>query len=280
MRQSSYTKSNMRKLLSLLILAATLCATAQNAATVTADIVSVKANPKETGDGGIAMRPDGLYTENAPLSFIIRVAFNQQFPDSQIVNMPAWADQHFDITAKVSEGMPDLKSLPRAQYLALRGQLLLQALTERFQFKSHIEEREGPVYALVLAKGGSKLHITPPNPPAEYITPNGQHVQLGLSVTNNSITGHAIPISDLVNALRHDSHLGRTVIDRTGLTGKYDFVLHWTPDSATPQDNGTLETNYPELFTAIQEQLGFRLEPAKGPVSTLVIDHIEKPSSN
>jgi uncharacterized protein (TIGR03435 family) len=244
------------------------------------DVISVKPNPHDVG-GGISLRPDGLYAENAPLRFLIRVAFNQQFADSQIVNMPSWADDHFDIVAKVSVGMPDLHSLDRARYIALRSQLLQQALIERFQLKTHTELRQGPVYTLVVAKSGTKLHVTPPNPPSEYVTPEGQHVQLGLSATNKSIAGHAVPLADLVKAMRSSAGLDRVVIDRTGLTGNYDFALNWTPDLApAPQDNGAPATNFPSLFTAIQEQLGLKLEPTKGPVSTLVIDHVEKPSVN
>jgi uncharacterized protein (TIGR03435 family) len=249
-------------------------------ATPTIDVISVKPNPHNQG-GGIALRADGLYAENAPLRFLVRVAFNQQFADNQIANMPAWADDHFDIAAKVSPGMPDLHGLDRARYTALRSQLLQQALTERFQLKTHTEVREGPVYALVVAKGGAKFYATPANPPRDYVTAEGQHVQLGLTATNHMIAGHAVPLSDLVHALRSAANLDRVVIDRTGLTGTYDFALSWTPDTASaPTENGAPGNDLPILFTAIQEQLGLKLIPTKGPVDTLVIDRLEKPSEN
>ena len=276
----AFMKHRSLRAIVLALLFATTLAAQTPTATPSIDVISVKPNPHDVG-GGIALRPDGLYAENAPLRFLIRIAFNQQFAESQIVNMPSWADDHFDIVAKISVGMPDLQSLDRAHYTTLRSQLLQQALIDRFQLKTHTELREGPVYALVIAKSGSKLHATEPNPPREYVTPEGERVQLGLTVTNNMIAGHAIHIADLVKAMRSSAGLDRVVIDRTGLTGNYDFVMNWTPDLApTPQDNGAPATNFPSLFTAIQEQLGLKLEPARGPVNMLVIDHVEKPSVN
>jgi uncharacterized protein (TIGR03435 family) len=265
--------------IALLFVVTTGMAQTRSAAPVI-DVISVKPNPGDKG-GGITMRPDGLFAENAPLRFLIRIAFNQQFADSQTVNMPSWADDHFDITAKVSGGMPDLPSLDRAHSVALRSQLLLQVLAERFQLKTHTEVREGPVYALVIAKGGPKLHESAPNRTPEYVTPAGQHVQLGLTATNTLIAGHVVLISDLVHALRSAGNLDRVVIDRTGLTGTYDFALNWTPypESAT-LDNATPDSDFPSLFTAIQQQLGLKLIPIKGPVDTLVIDRLEKPSAN
>jgi len=272
----------MRKsLLSIAFFAASICLAAQDKASPTIDVISVKASPKITNNGGIAMRADGLYIENAPLNFVIRQAFNAQFSDSEIVNMPSWAEDHFDIIAKVSEGMPVLGSLDRTHYTALRSQLLQQVLTTRFGLKTHTEVRQGSVYDLVPAKGGARIHATPANPPEEYISPDGRHVPRGLSVTNSSILGHGVPLAELIKSLRQSAHLDRVVIDRTGLTGNFDFALNWTPDSAAgPQDNGAPEASYPALFTAIQEQLGLKLEPARGPINTLVIDHVEKPSAN
>ena len=263
----------------LLFAIATCLAQTPNAAPVI-DVISVKPNVQDHG-GGIAMRPDGLYAENAPLRFLIRMAFNQQFADDQIANVPSWADEHFDITAKVSADMADLHSLDRAQYTALRSQLLRQALTDRFQLKTHAETREGPVYALVVAKGGAKFGATPPNPPREYVTADGQHLQPGLTATKGMIGGHNVPLSDLVHALRSAANLDRVVVDRTGLTSNYDFALNWTPDTTQPPaDDGAHANDLPTLFTAIQEQLGLKLVPTKGPVETLVIDHVERPSAN
>jgi uncharacterized protein (TIGR03435 family) len=93
------------------------------------------------------------------------------------------------------------------------------------------------------------------------------------------VRGAAAPISNLTGLL--SQQLGRTVIDRTGLTGKYDFVLKWTPDTAyhVESDNDG-PPDGPSLFTAVQEQLGLRLESAKAPVEFLVIDHVEKPDAN
>jgi uncharacterized protein (TIGR03435 family) len=96
------------------------------------------------------------------------------------------------------------------------------------------------------------------------------------------VTGQAIPVANLVHLLARQ--LGRTVVDKTGLTGNYDFTLKWAPDESQGppgMDNGSPpDSSGPSLFTAIQEQLGLRLEAQKGPVEILVIDHVERPSDN
>ena len=94
----------------------------------------------------------------------------------------------------------------------------------------------------------------------------------------------AVPIATLVQFLSRQP-LGRTVLDKTGLTGNYDFTLQWTPDdlqraASTATDYVPPESAWPSLFTALQEQLGLKLEPQKGSVQALVIDHAEKPSGN
>jgi uncharacterized protein (TIGR03435 family) len=149
---------------------------------------------------------------------------------------------------------------------------MLQAvLAERFQMKVHQEDREAPIYALIVAKNGSKL---------KEATEAGAD---SLNVERGQIIGHSLSLQELAKGLT-GGNTGRVVVDRTGLTGKYDFTLTWTPDqgAAPPGPDGGATENVPgpSIFTAIQEQLGLKLEPAKGPVKTLVIDHIERPSAN
>ena len=91
---------------------------------------------------------------------------------------------------------------------------------------------------------------------------------------NRELTAHDIPMASLASTLEGQVH--RTVIDKTGLTGSYDFTLKWSPD-----DGSTAQTDAaPYIFTALQEQLGLKLQPAKGPVETLIVDHAEMPSEN
>jgi uncharacterized protein (TIGR03435 family) len=97
-------------------------------------------------------------------------------------------------------------------------------------------------------------------------------------IGSGQLSGKAIPISSLVEMLSNQLH--RPVVDKTGLTGKYDIDLHWTPDSLSASQAPPADASGPDIFTALQEQLGLKLNPAKAPVETLIIDHIEPPSEN
>ena len=160
-------------------------------------------------------------------------------------------------------------------------------LADRFKLKVHPETREQPVYALVIAKNGPKL--TEAKSGDTY--PNGIKDAFdghtGPGVVNSSkhrIAGQAIPISTLVMILTQT--VDRTVMDKTALTGKYDLKLDWTPETAASTSPGTdsavppPDDSGPSIFTAIQDQLGLKLEPAKAQVEVLVIDHVEQPSPN
>jgi uncharacterized protein (TIGR03435 family) len=154
--------------------------------------------------------------------------------------------------------------------------LMMQSLlADRFRLKAHFDTREMPVYELVLAKGGSKLK--------EDSDPTKRRVAVGESL----IRATAAPISVILDALECAPDLGgREVVDRTGLTGTYDFSLKWTPlqTTAAPGDGNrslsSADAGGASLFTAIEEQLGLKLVPAKGSAQVLVIDHIEQPSPN
>jgi bla regulator protein BlaR1 len=155
------------------------------------------------------------------------------------------------------------------------GLMMQSLLADRFQLKTHFETKEMPVYELVLAKGGSKLK--------EDSDPTKRRVAVG----GSTIRATAAPISVIFDALECAPDVGgREVVDRTGLTGSYDFSLRWTPlqTAAAPGDgNGSLSPADAEgasLFTAIEEQLGLKLVPAKRSAQVLVIDHIERPSPN
>jgi uncharacterized protein (TIGR03435 family) len=245
------------------------------------DVVSVKPNNSGQKGGSISLRADGLYVEHAPFRFLLIAAYGHDFAEDHIVNMPAWAGDQFDVVAKVADAdLPKLKDLPREPYIEMRSQLLRAVLAERFQMKTHTEVRQGPVYALVVDKGGAKIKPSGENPPADWVSSSGQHVQGGTTATSGLISGHVVPIAMLVRSLMSAGQLDRVVVDRTGLSGNYDYALNWTPDPTSGAAEEPSDTSLPSLFTAIREQLGLRLEPATGPVNTLVIDHVEKPSGN
>jgi uncharacterized protein (TIGR03435 family) len=180
--------------------------------------------------------------------------------------LPAWADQYrFDIEAKTDDDTTAVMEKLSVQGQGNLGRDMLQSLlADRFQLRVHYESRMQPIYELVLAKGGFKLKPLPADQ-----KPGGMSGRPGEMIV------HGMSIAAFADFLSMSNLAGRTVVDKTGLTGNYDINLKWTPDD----QQGTPDAG-PTLFTAIKEQLGLKLEPAKGPVDTLVIDHVEKPSEN
>jgi uncharacterized protein (TIGR03435 family) len=158
---------------------------------------------------------------------------------------------------------------------------MLQALlADRLQLKTHWEQRPGSGFNLVLAKGGSKLQPTKvdpaepadPSEPAPVANALGPEVHAGGSREGRVIECRRFTMRSITAML--GTQLQAPVVDRTGLTGTFDFTIQFNLDNSTEPDA------YPTLFSAIQEQLGLKLESAKGPLDTLVIDHVERPSEN
>jgi uncharacterized protein (TIGR03435 family) len=177
---------------------------------------------------------------------------------------PAWIDRDkFDLEAKFdAASAPDAKLTYRQ-----RADMLQPLLADRFKLKFHHETKQFPVFDLVIAKGGPKLQPSPP----EHLTVKGVGGGTCL-ISRGGFEG--CDVDKLIGTLRYAS--GRTVIDKTGLTGRYDFSLHWSPEN-TPPDSPNAG---PSVFTAVQEQLGLKLEPATAPLDVLVIDSAEKPSED
>jgi uncharacterized protein (TIGR03435 family) len=202
------------------------------------------------------LQPGGRYlATNLTLKSLIANAY--AVPEFRISGGPGWRDlDKFNIEAKVGRPLPPWPDSNKEL------NLMLQSLLEvRFKLTLYRETREQPVYELVAAKGGAKLKLAKADESA------------GFEMDTGRIHGKAVPLEYLATNLAY--LLGRTVIDKTGLAGKYSFALTYTPDDAPPAD-----TNGSSLFTALQEQLGLKLESSKGPVELLVIDHAEKPDAN
>jgi uncharacterized protein (TIGR03435 family) len=272
------------------------------------EVASVK--PNKSGDGRvmIGVQPGGRFTAtNVPLRLLIRNAY--QLQDFQIIGGPDWlTSDHFDIVAKAEGG--DIGDPFRAEKQGepSRGQLMLRALlAERFKFEAHTENREMPIFALVLARSDGKLGpqlqksstdcealraagrgrgpVGPPPPPGP--PQPGDRMQCGIRIAPGNMVVGGSTLTQFANSI--GMFVGRTVVDRTGLTGAYDFNLTWTPDqianrppgSPEPLINGVpIDPNGPSIFTAVQEQLGLKLDSQKGPVSVLVIDRVEHPVEN
>jgi uncharacterized protein (TIGR03435 family) len=226
------------------------------------DVVSVKPSQPGESNRWHRMTADGI-SMGMSLKALIMSAYSI-LRDDQISGLPGWAGSaQFDVEAKMDEdAAASLAKLPQSEQSNQRRLMLQALLVDRFGLKVHHETRELPVYRLVIAKGGLKMQETSANEIA------------GVSFGRGQYTARGVPISGLVMILSAWS--GRLVVDKTGLTGHYDAKLQWTPDDAAgqSQDSG------PSLFTAIQEQLGLKLESSKEPVDTIVVDHVEGPSEN
>jgi uncharacterized protein (TIGR03435 family) len=192
----------------------------------------------------------------------------------QIEGGPSWlALERFDIEAKVDDATALLmEKLGSEDRVKLKRQLIGQLLAERFKLTVHWQTKELPVYALVQAKGGSKL--TPSTDTSG---------SSGTSSSRGSLKASGVTMARLAETLTSilDREAGRIVVDRTGINGRYDLALEWSPEdgSSNSAANGG-QNSGPSIFTALQEQLGLKLEASRGPVKTLVIDHVEQPSEN
>ncbi len=231
------------------------------------DVVSVKPVEEQTCRQGARLRmtADAVNIFCVPLELVIEQAYDLIGPD-RIVGMPEWANitnsGGYEINAKVaSQDVERYGKLNREEKL----QMLQPLLEDRFHLKAHLETRVMPVYDLVVGKGGPKLKEATADE-------SDKAPRLG-GVAVGKIVSVASPLKYL--ALLLTSEVERPVADRTGLTGKYDFTFEYTPAASA-----LAESEGPSIFTAIQDQLGLKLVPAKGPVPVLVIDHVEKPSPN
>lgn len=212
------------------------------------------------------------FTASSTVRRMIEFAYNLR--DFQLAGGPDWiSSTTWDIAVKVDQPAPNWSNLSSEVRRTIQSQRMQAVFAQRFGLKCHFEIRQLPVYNLVVAKAGSKFKETAANAAQKgSISWNGNNRQ-------NRIDALGIKMNDLAASL--SGALGRTVIDKTNLTGLYDFTLNWTSDStASTQPSDSESPPGPSLVTAVQEQLGLRLESAKGPVPVFVIDSIERPSEN
>jgi bla regulator protein blaR1 len=268
-------------------------------------VATIKPTSEEDGRVRAMMIPDGISLRGVPPAMLLQQAFGVE--RDRIVGAPDWVrSRRFDIEAKVApEDAPKLDKLKMEQ----RRVMILPLLEERFGLKYHHEVRELPTYSLVVTKGGSKLKestapVGPPpgapqgsggpgapdgpggsgGPPRDPVGNRGM-----MRVMPGNLEANGATIAFLAHALSNS--VGRTVVDKTGLTGNYDFKLNWTPDPGSmppggpglggpPQGDASVDPDGPTLFTALEEQLGLKLQSEKGKVDVIVIDHIDLPTEN
>ena len=206
--------------------------------------------------------PNGLSATCVPALFVVEFAYHLMDP-ARIVGLPKWAtgSEMYAIDARVSaQDAEAFYKLKRDQ----KSGMMQAALAERFGMKAHYETRELPAFALVIAKSGSKMK----NPSQDKTSQS----QFGGS--DGEVEWVNAPLKDLLFLLAKET--GRPVVDHTGLSGKYDFTLKYTPLAGASTD----ESGRPSIFTALEEQLGLKLVSAKEPVEVLVVDSLQEPAEN
>jgi bla regulator protein blaR1 len=233
------------------------------------DTVSVKpSNPNSSHGTVVDVTPGGtLHAVNATLKDLIETAYDVR--SFQIEGAPRWADANeYDVDATPGTHQQGAAA-SRLGWTNVRFQV--QALLkDRFQLQLHPETRIAPIYSPAIAKAGIKssgLSAT-------------QSPQRGITAGQGTMLGEAASMTQL--AYKLSRLLQRPVVNNTALAGNYDFKLEWTPDlSPSAPDGQPVETSLgPSLFSALQQQLGLRLEATKGPMDVIVIDHVDKPSEN
>ena len=287
------------------------------AATFQYEVASVKVSKQASGNGmfrmGMRYTDDGVSVENFPLMMLFQNAYG--VGKDRISGTQDWMNsERYDIEAKIDPArVEDFKKLTPDEMKLARQYMLQVLLADRFKLTLHRETKELAVYNLVVAKGGSKLQETKPEEKSAdadksakdklsdslaaakgsgsgpssgpTVVSGGKSVSLsgagggGASISfsrggTRSTNGRGVTMEMLVNNLANIC--GRPVFDKTGLTGKYDYKLEYAPEDAQQDPDSNAAT----IYTAVQEQLGLKLESAKGPVEIFVIDHAEKPSGN
>ena len=238
------------------------------------DVVSIK--PNKSGSGGMMINEqnDSFSATNVSLKMMLVNAYDVK--EYLISGLTGWANsERFDIKAKIVDmDAAALKKMTDKQ----RDAMLQQLLADRFHIKVHLQTEVLPIYEMVVAKGGAKITAVEPPGPDPDADKNKEFKGMGrgsMRVSNTELNAHDVPLESLAYTL--SGRLSRTVVDKTGLKGKFDLSLTWSPDDGS---TAASDSSAPSLFTALQEQLGLRLQPAKGPVDTLVVDHVEMPSEN
>ena len=236
------------------------------------DVASVRQNLSPEPRWRMSLTEDGVSAKDVTLLYVVEEAYGL-YDEQFWSGIPQWIkEKRFDIAAKY-----DVEKYPQIT-LEQRRAMLQQLLSERFKLLVHHEQRAFPLYALTLAKGGPKFEETKPE--GSHVSSYGPtcHVlRSKMGLTEMKGCSMARLAQNLTGWTRND--LGRTIVDHTGLAGRYSFSLNWTPDTA-PASNSLDVGEGPSIFTAVQEQLGLLLKPEKGLLDTIVIDHVEMPTEN
>ena len=304
-----------RASLSMLLIAVTTIAwtpsLAQSPPAPAFEVASVKPNRSGAGFTTFGVRPGGRFlATNASVRDLIRLVY--QLQDFQIEGAPAWIDtERYDINAKAEGELPALPPDLETAAPPLAFQMVRSLLADRFKLAAHLRTKDAPIYSLVLARterkpgpqlqaaqvdcaairaargaaprGGPRLPPPPPPPPPP--PGPGQHPACGVSNAPGYLGAGGMALSALTPVLSRV--VGRPVVDRTELAGRFDLTLEYMPEqlrqSDMPLPPGAPpppRADAPSIFSALQEQLGLKLEAQRGPIEFLVIERIERPTEN
>jgi uncharacterized protein (TIGR03435 family) len=240
------------------------------------EVASVKSNKSGTTQANIGMPPNGVNFVNLPLRGIIQLAYGINQP-SKLVGVPDWAvTERYDISARAAGPITQEDR-----------RLMLQALlADRLKLVARLEKREVSILALMLARNDGKLGknlveskgcIAPGSAAARDAAPGAQICGLKAGGAGKIVLA-GTPIQQFTSIL--GVMLGRTVVDKTGLTGSYDIDLTFTPEQPIPANvnipGPSADPNGPSIYTAVREQLGLKLESQKDQEEVLVVDHVDR----
>jgi len=233
-------------------------------------VATIKPSRPDAPRGGYGIRGQDVTTTNVTVSWMIKLGYNVHA--NQISGAPAWVDsERYDTV-----GRSDTPGEPSRDQMKLMIQKLL---VDRFQLKFHRVKKELPVYAMVVAKSGPKLTVSAGDPNAF------PGIGFGREPGVISLVGRNTGLNGVANGLQSNI-LDKPVVDQTGLTGRYDFQLRFTPDAGQLanfsgiEPANAIDNAPPDIFTAFEQQLGLKLQATKAVVDVMVIDMIEKPSPN
>lgn len=243
----------------------------------TFDVASIKPDHKDGHSTRISYDKNSFLASGATLKRLIGFAYNMN--EFQLSGGPDWLDSEtFEVQAKMDQSTAEaLNKIPREQLAEQRRIMLQLLLADRFNLKLSHSSKELPVYVLVLTKNGPRFSPSPPSSGG----------QTGFWNHNSDLKANGVAIDGFADWLSRI--VGRKVVNKTELQGKYDFTLKWTPERLDtgpggPAGSPALDSPSPDfgpsIFAALQEQLGLKLEPQKALVDALIVESVQKPSPN
>ncbi len=241
----------------------------------TFEVASIRESKQDNG-GRVQVLPNGYSIKRMSLKNMIGGAYNVR--ENLITGAPAWTETtYYDLEAREdATEAARVKGLPNKEMWEEIQKMMQALLADRFHLKANRVEKQLPIYELVIARNGLKMKPADAgNTYADGL--KGEKGPFGPGVLMfgpGEITGQAVAMSTFAENLA--GQVDRRIDDKTGLHGNYDVALHWSRDESAAAS----DSPYPNFFTALQEQLGLKLETAKGPTQTLVVEHVERPSEN